>query len=74
MYGIVGSVFNGGEEPIHFFFVCEWFGGIIMSHHAANSFEFVDMAGHISPIGVADGFDEVFEGFFTLLGKPFISI
>jgi hypothetical protein len=44
-----------------------------MSHHSTNSFEFVDMTGHISPIGVADGFDEGFEGFFTLLGKPFIS-
>ena len=45
-----------------------------MSHHSTNSFEFVDMTGHISPIGVADCFDEGFEGFFTLLGKSFISI
>ena len=67
MYGIVGSVFNGGKEPIHFLFVCGWFGGIVMSHHSTNSFEFVNMTGHIGSVGVSDSFDESLERFLTLL-------
>ena len=66
MYGIVDPIFYGGKKPIHFFFVCGWFSGVIMSHHTANSFEFVDMTGHICAIGVADSFNESLERFFSL--------
>ena len=61
MYGIVGSVFDGSKEPIHFLFVGGWFSGVIMSHHTANSFEFVNMTGHIGPVSVADSFNESLE-------------
>ncbi len=44
-----------------------------MSHHSTNSFEFVNMTGHISPVGVSDGFDEGFKGLFTLFRKSFVS-
>ena len=73
MYGIVGSVFDGSKEPIHFLFVGGWFSGVIMSHHTANSFEFVNMTGHIGPVSVTDSFNESLERILMLLRKSFVS-
>ena len=66
VYRIVGFFINGVEEPIDFLFVCGWFVGIVVSHHTANSFEFVDMAGHVCAVDMSNIFDEGFEGVLSL--------
>jgi hypothetical protein len=51
---------NRVEKPIEFLFVCGWVVRVIVGHHSADSFEFVDVALHVCTMNVTHIFHKTF--------------
>jgi hypothetical protein len=71
---VIGFLSDRGKEPVYFLFVGGWFVGIVVGHHTANSFEFVDMTGHVCAVNMSNVFDEYFKRVLSLFGESLITI